>query len=186
MVCIGTHASVDRMHWIVQMANRWSGPISVALFAPDVEFTIAVVFIEYLRNCFPNVRDRVSFHLIYPGIVGVCWERESKIHLSNLFHFRTLSTSELVWGGGCSGEHSLWVCPHCDCQPADHQACRDDWLERNTEVENINFVGHPPCIKISESRANRILARYNKNLCNIYWKNLILLKLGPLSFFVLL
>lgn len=25
-VCIGTHASVDRMHWIVQMANRelWS------------------------------------------------------------------------------------------------------------------------------------------------------------------
>lgn len=22
LVCIGTHASVDRMHWIVQMANR--------------------------------------------------------------------------------------------------------------------------------------------------------------------
>ena len=46
---------------------RWTGPISVALFVPDVEFTIALVFIEYLRNCFPNVRNRVSFHMIYPG-----------------------------------------------------------------------------------------------------------------------
>ena len=39
----------------------------MALFVPDVEFTIALVFIEYLRNCFPNVRYRVSFHMIYPG-----------------------------------------------------------------------------------------------------------------------
>ena len=39
----------------------------MALFVPDVEFTIALVFIEYLRNCFPNVRNRVSFHMIYPG-----------------------------------------------------------------------------------------------------------------------
>ena len=50
--------------------TRWTGPISVALFVPDVEFTIALVFIEYLRNCFPNVRDRVSFHMIYPGERG--------------------------------------------------------------------------------------------------------------------
>ena len=49
------------------MKFRWTGPISVALFVPDVEFTIALVFIEYLRNCFPNVRNRVSFHMIYPG-----------------------------------------------------------------------------------------------------------------------
>ena len=46
---------------------RWTGPISVSLFVPDVEFTIATVFIEFLRNCFPSVRDRVSFHMIYPG-----------------------------------------------------------------------------------------------------------------------
>jgi len=65
-VCIGTHASVERMHWIVQMANRWNGPISVALFVPDVEFSIAETFIEYLRNCYPAVKRQVAFHLIYP------------------------------------------------------------------------------------------------------------------------
>lgn len=65
-VCIGTHASVERMHWLVQMANRWSGPISVALFVPDVEFGIAKAFIEYLRNCYPRVREQVAFHMIYP------------------------------------------------------------------------------------------------------------------------
>ena len=24
-VCIGTHASVERLHWLVQVANRWGG-----------------------------------------------------------------------------------------------------------------------------------------------------------------
>ena len=57
---------MDRMHWLVQMANRWTGPISVALFVPDVEFSIAKYFIEHLRSCYSNVRDRVTFHMIYP------------------------------------------------------------------------------------------------------------------------
>ena len=38
---------------------RWSGPISVALFVPDVEFSIAETFIEYLRNCYPAVKKQV-------------------------------------------------------------------------------------------------------------------------------
>ena len=39
--------------------HRWAGPISVALFVPDVEFSIAETFIEYLRNCYPAVRKQV-------------------------------------------------------------------------------------------------------------------------------
>jgi hypothetical protein len=58
-VCIGTHASVERMHWLVQVANRWAAPISLTLFVPDVEFAVARLFIEFLRNCYPAVRDRV-------------------------------------------------------------------------------------------------------------------------------
>ena len=61
-------------------------------------------------------------------------------HLSNMFHFRTLSTSELVRGGRCSGEHSLWVCSHRHCQPADHQTCWDDRMERNTQVRRYGLV----------------------------------------------
>ncbi len=58
-MCIGTHASVERMHWLVQVANRWAAPISLTLFVPDVEFAVARLFIEFLRNCYPAVRDRV-------------------------------------------------------------------------------------------------------------------------------
>jgi hypothetical protein len=64
-VCIGTHASVERMHWLVQVANRWAAPISLTLFVPDVEFAVARLFIEFLRNCYPAVRDRVSLTLIH-------------------------------------------------------------------------------------------------------------------------
>ena len=39
--------------------SRWNGPISVALFVPDVEFSIAETFIEYLRNCYPAVKRQV-------------------------------------------------------------------------------------------------------------------------------
>ena len=59
-MCIGTHASVERMHWLVQMANRWAGPISITLFVPDVEFAVARAFIQFLRSCYPAVKDRVS------------------------------------------------------------------------------------------------------------------------------
>ena len=31
----------------------------MALFVPDVEFSIAETFIEYLRNCYPAVRKQV-------------------------------------------------------------------------------------------------------------------------------
>jgi hypothetical protein len=48
------------MHWLVQVANRWAAPISLTLFVPDVEFAVARLFIEFLRNCYPAVRDRVS------------------------------------------------------------------------------------------------------------------------------
>ena len=65
-VCLATHTTLDRMHWVVQLANRWSGPVSVALFLPDVEFGIAETFLEWLRSCYPEVRYRVAFHLMYP------------------------------------------------------------------------------------------------------------------------
>ena len=45
---------------ISRSISRWKGPISVALFVPDVEFSIAETFIEYLRNCYPAVKEQVD------------------------------------------------------------------------------------------------------------------------------
>ena len=44
---------------------RWAGPISLTLFVPDVEFAVARVFIQFLRKCYPAVRERVGAHI--PG-----------------------------------------------------------------------------------------------------------------------
>ena len=45
-VCLGTQSSVDRLYLLVSLAQHWTGPISVALFVPDVEFVIGKTFIR--------------------------------------------------------------------------------------------------------------------------------------------
>ena len=45
--------------------TRWSGPISMSLFLPDVEYPIAMVFIKFLRTCYPSVRDQANQKIKY-------------------------------------------------------------------------------------------------------------------------
>ncbi|XP_014274469.1 beta-1,4-glucuronyltransferase 1 isoform X2 [Halyomorpha halys] len=69
-VCLATQSSLEKLHSLVQVANHWRGPISAALFAAgDEEFGLLQGYIDYLRHCYPAVRDRVSFHLAFP------WDR---------------------------------------------------------------------------------------------------------------
>lgn len=65
-VCLSTQTSVDLMFWIKMQAEMWEGPLSLALFTPDVDYTIAVKMIKYLQTCFPEVQSRVTFHMVYP------------------------------------------------------------------------------------------------------------------------
>ncbi|CAL4108629.1 unnamed protein product, partial [Meganyctiphanes norvegica] len=64
-VCLTTQSSVDRLFWLAWQAEAWTGPISVSVFAPGSNYAVAAAMISYLRQCFPNVRDRVSFHLVH-------------------------------------------------------------------------------------------------------------------------
>lgn len=67
-VCLATQSSLEKLHSIVQVAHHWRGPISAALFAAgDEEYSILQGYVDYLRHCYPAVRDRVSFHLAFPG-----------------------------------------------------------------------------------------------------------------------
>ncbi|CAH1394071.1 unnamed protein product [Nezara viridula] len=69
-VCLATQSSLEKLHSLVQVANHWRGPISAALFAAgDEEFGLLQGYVDYLRHCYPAVRDRVSFHLAFP------WDR---------------------------------------------------------------------------------------------------------------
>ncbi|XP_013794891.1 beta-1,4-glucuronyltransferase 1-like [Limulus polyphemus] len=65
-ICLATQGSVDRLYWLVDVAGAWEGDISVSVFVPDVEFSVAKVYISFLRHCFVNVKCHVSFHIVYP------------------------------------------------------------------------------------------------------------------------
>jgi len=158
-VCIGTHSSLDRMHWIVQMANRWKGPLSVALFLPDVEYSIALIFIKFLRNCYPAVRDQVSFHIIYPdeyppknmshleGIIDAIPCESPHVVIGNLLTLRPVEMT--VWREtlrypqnlarntgkqGCQTPFS--IVPDADMIPSAHMAEKlEEFLAREEVLE---------------------------------------------------
>lgn len=65
-VCLATQTSLDRLSSLGEVATMWQGPVSVAVFTPDLEFPLVVRYIDFLLRCFPAVRDNASFHFIYP------------------------------------------------------------------------------------------------------------------------
>ena len=68
-VCLSTQTSVNYLFWLVEQSNTWDGPISVSVFVPDVDYTIAVLMIKYMRTCFPKIREQVTFHMVFPNVM---------------------------------------------------------------------------------------------------------------------
>ncbi|XP_046394874.1 beta-1,4-glucuronyltransferase 1 [Ischnura elegans] len=66
-VCLATQSSLERLHTLAQVAHQWSGPISAAVFAAADEFPLVRSYIRFLRRCYSQVRERVSFHMAFPG-----------------------------------------------------------------------------------------------------------------------
>ena len=58
-VCLGAQSSVDRLHWLVDLVQVWSGPISIALFVPDMDAHISLVYIAYLQSCYKSIQRQV-------------------------------------------------------------------------------------------------------------------------------
>ncbi|XP_071514113.1 beta-1,4-glucuronyltransferase 1-like [Panulirus ornatus] len=68
-VCLSSQTSADRLYWVGRQARTWTGPMSVAVFAPGADYTVALIVIRLLQGCFVGVRDRVSFHISYPRVL---------------------------------------------------------------------------------------------------------------------
>ena len=66
MVCLSTQSSADRLYWLADQAAVWQGAVSVAVYAPDIDFVITYKMIEYLRNCHSNIAQNFIFHIVYP------------------------------------------------------------------------------------------------------------------------
>ncbi|KAF2359253.1 Nucleotide-diphospho-sugar transferase [Trinorchestia longiramus] len=65
-VTLATQSSVDRLFWLAQVARHWVGPISIAVFTPDLEYGIAKTYFQFLASCFPYVGDKITVHFAYP------------------------------------------------------------------------------------------------------------------------
>ncbi|XP_078001320.1 beta-1,4-glucuronyltransferase 1-like [Glandiceps talaboti] len=65
-VTIVTQCSVNNLHHLQVLAERWIGPISVAIFSPKPKMKSVYLVILHLRKCFPAIRQHVSFHLVHP------------------------------------------------------------------------------------------------------------------------
>ena len=63
LLCLGSQTTVDRLYWLVEIVERWPGPISMSLFVPDVEYGIAQTYMKYLKQCFPTIRKQVLHDL---------------------------------------------------------------------------------------------------------------------------
>ena len=59
-VCLGTQTSIDRLYWLPEMVKTWSGPISLTLFVPSIEYHISKVYLRYIRQCFLTVKEQVN------------------------------------------------------------------------------------------------------------------------------
>lgn len=67
VVCMATQSSLERLSSFVEVSNHWSGSISIALFvAGNDELHLIQIYVSYLRNCYTTIREKVTFHLVYP------------------------------------------------------------------------------------------------------------------------
>ncbi|XP_022901549.1 beta-1,4-glucuronyltransferase 1-like [Onthophagus taurus] len=60
-----SHASIEFVNYISEIAIKWDGPISLAMFVPDADAEIAINQLVTLCQCLPDM-SRVSVHFIFP------------------------------------------------------------------------------------------------------------------------
>ena len=46
--------------------RKWTGPISVAIFVTQLELDAATVYVNYIRYCYPEIKNQVAFHFLTP------------------------------------------------------------------------------------------------------------------------
>ena len=61
-----TQCSVNHLHHLINLSQRWQGPISVAVFTPGNHLNIAIETLIKLHQCIASFRQNVSVHLVYP------------------------------------------------------------------------------------------------------------------------
>lgn len=54
-VTLCTHATADQVYGIVELARRWEGPLSLAIFTPGLDAGIAITLLDRACRCEPEM-----------------------------------------------------------------------------------------------------------------------------------
>ncbi|KAF2360728.1 hypothetical protein FHG87_008519 [Trinorchestia longiramus] len=66
-VTFSTHTTPEYMSNVGTVAERWDGPVSVALYVPSTDFCRSIHRLMYLRNCDKAAyREKVTWHIFWP------------------------------------------------------------------------------------------------------------------------
>lgn len=61
-----THSTADQVYGIVELARRWEGPISLAVFTSGLDAGLAVSLLDRACWCEPSM-SKVSVHFVFPA-----------------------------------------------------------------------------------------------------------------------
>lgn len=61
-----SQSTANNLHYLTNLSQTWDGPISVTVFTHGHDTVIALYTIAYLHACFEQVKQSVSFHVVYP------------------------------------------------------------------------------------------------------------------------
>lgn len=89
-ITLSTPADYRFLDNVVPLVDKWSGPISVALYAPGHDFFSSLECIAYLRQCSSVselIRKYVSFHLFFEHDHIPNQVSSIKINLTTLTYF---------------------------------------------------------------------------------------------------
>ncbi|XP_070180229.1 beta-1,4-glucuronyltransferase 1-like [Littorina saxatilis] len=65
-VTIVTQCTANHLHHLIELSERWKGPVAVAVFTFDDDFNHAIDSILYHHFCSDSVFKYVTFHLVFP------------------------------------------------------------------------------------------------------------------------
>lgn len=98
-VTVVTQCSSNHLHHLVELSERWRGPVSVAVFTYDDDFSDAIDSILYYHFCSDSVFKYVTFHLVFP----ISRTPRDLSHVAKTGDFKLSCSQPPVVGRGRSG-----------------------------------------------------------------------------------
>ncbi|XP_060081641.1 beta-1,4-glucuronyltransferase 1-like [Ylistrum balloti] len=65
-VTLVTQCSANHLDDLVDLTDRWDGPVSISIFTYDKDFPFAIRALLYFQKCYKKIRRHVFFNMIYP------------------------------------------------------------------------------------------------------------------------